>query len=62
MATVVLGIVAIVLGIMFEKQNVAFMVGLAFAIAASANFPVLFLSMFWRGLTTRGAVVGSSSA
>ena len=34
------------------------MVGLAFSIAASANFPVLFLSMFWKGLTTRGAVVG----
>ena len=57
-ATIVLGVLAIVLGIVFEKQNVAFMVGLAFAIAASSNFPVLFLSMFWRGLTTRGAVVG----
>ncbi|WP_243729299.1 cation acetate symporter [Paludibacterium purpuratum] len=56
--TVVLGLVAIVLGIAFEKQNIAFMVGLAFSIAASANFPVLFLSMFWRGLTTRGAVIG----
>ncbi|XXB84001.1 cation acetate symporter [Chromobacterium sp. CV08] len=56
--TVVLGVVAIVLGLVFEKQNIAFMVGLAFSIAASANFPVLFLSMFWRGLTTRGAVVG----
>ena len=43
---------------MFEKDNVAFMVGLAFAIAASANFPVLLLSMLWKGLTTRGAVVG----
>src|SRR6202030_2280928 len=56
--TVVLGIVAIVLGVLFEKVNVAFMVGLAFAVAASANFPVLLLSMLWRGLTTRGAVVG----
>ena len=56
--TLVLGVVAIVLGIAFEKQNIAFMVGLAFAIAASANFPVLFLSMFWRGLTTMGAVIG----
>lgn len=56
--TVMLGIVAIGLGILFEKQNIAFMVGLAFAIAASANFPVLFLSMFWRGLTTKGALVG----
>jgi cation/acetate symporter len=59
-ATVALGILAIVLGIVFEKQNVAFMVGLAFAIAASANFPILLLSMVWRGLTTRGAVIGGS--
>ncbi|MDK2125352.1 cation acetate symporter [Parachitinimonas caeni] len=58
LATLGLGIVAILLGIAFEKQNIAFMVGLAFSIAASANFPVLFLSMFWRGLTTRGAVIG----
>ena len=57
-ATVVLGIVAIALGIAFKSVNVAFMVGLAFAIAASANFPVLLLSMYWRGLTTLGAVVG----
>jgi cation/acetate symporter len=57
-ATLVLAILAMILGIIFEKQNVAFMVGLAFAVAASANFPVLFLSMFWRGLTTRGAVIG----
>jgi len=60
MATVAMGIVAIGLGIAFEKQNIAFMVGLAFAIAASANFPVLFLSMFWKKLTTRGAVIGGS--
>ncbi len=59
-ATVALGIVAIVLGIAFESQNIAFVVGLAFAIAASANFPILFLSMYWRGLTTRGAVIGGS--
>ncbi len=56
--TVVLGILAILLGIAFEKINVAFMVGLAFAIAASANFPVLLLSMYWRRLSTRGAVIG----
>ena len=56
--TVVLGVVAIGLGILFEKQNIAFMVGLAFSIAASCNFPVLFLSMFWSRLTTRGAVFG----
>jgi cation/acetate symporter len=59
-ATVILGIVAIIMGIMFEKQNIAFLVGLAFAIAASANFPILFLSMYWSKLTTRGAVVGGS--
>jgi cation/acetate symporter len=60
-ATVILGIVAILLGILFEKQNIAFMVGLAFAIAASANFPVLFLSMYWKNLTTRGAFIGGFS-
>lgn len=58
MATIVLGIVAILMGIMFEQQNIAFVVGLAFAIAASANFPIIFLSMYWRGLTTRGAFIG----
>ncbi|RKZ37331.1 MAG: cation acetate symporter [Gammaproteobacteria bacterium] len=57
-ATVCLGVIAIALGIAFEKQNIAFMVGLAFAIAASANFPVLFLSMYWSKLTTRGAFIG----
>jgi cation/acetate symporter len=56
--TVVLGIIAIILGVIFEKINVAFMVGLAFAVAASANFPVLLLSIMWKGLTTRGAVIG----
>ncbi len=60
MATVALGIIAILLGIAFESQNIAFVVGLAFAIAASANFPILFLSMYWRGLTTRGTVIGGS--
>jgi len=59
-STVALGIVAIFLGIAFESQNIAFMVGLAFAIAASANFPILFLSMFWSKLTTRGALIGGS--
>jgi cation/acetate symporter len=59
-ATISLGILAIVLGITFEDQNIAFMVGLAFAIAASANFPILFLSMYWKKLTTRGAVIGGS--
>ena len=58
MTTVALGIVAVILGIVFEKQNIAFMVSLAFAIAASANFPVLLLSILWRGCTTRGAFIG----
>ena len=54
-ATILLAVFAIVLGILFKGQNVAYMVGLAFAIAASANFPALVLSMFWKGFTTRGA-------
>ncbi|PNK62770.1 MULTISPECIES: cation acetate symporter [Pantoea] len=54
----VLGVVAIALGILFEKQNIAFMVGLAFSIAASCNFPIILLSMYWSKLTTRGAMIG----
>jgi cation/acetate symporter len=54
-STVVLGVLAIALGIAFKGQNVAYMVGLAFAIAASANFPALVLSIFWARFTTRGA-------
>ena len=65
-STLVLGALAIALGILFQGQNVAFMVGLAFAIAASANFPALVLSMFWRPFSTRGAqasmLVGTASA
>ncbi|WP_395025871.1 cation acetate symporter [Comamonas odontotermitis] len=56
--TLALGIIAVLLGIVFEKQNIAFMVSLAFAVAASANFPVLLLSVLWKGCTTRGAVIG----
>ncbi len=56
--TIALGIIAVILGIAFEKQNIAFMVSLAFAVAASANFPVLFLSILWKDMTTRGAVIG----
>lgn len=56
--TLVLGVLAIALGIGFEQQNVAFMVSLAFALAASGNFPVLLMSLLWRGCTTRGAVCG----
>ncbi len=58
-SSLALGVVAVLLGIAFEKQNVAFMVGLAFGVAASCNFPVLILSMYWKGLTTRGAIWGS---
>jgi cation/acetate symporter len=57
-SVIVIGIVGVILGIAFEKQNIAFMVGLAFAIAASANFPILFLSIYWKKLTTRGAFIG----
>lgn len=59
-STIVLGILAVTLGIIFQDQNVAYMVVLAFAVAASVNFPILFLAMYWRRLTTRGAVVGGS--
>ncbi|MGJ0298756.1 cation acetate symporter [Aliarcobacter cryaerophilus] len=55
---IVIGIVAVLLGFAFENQNIAFMVGLAFAVAASANFPILILSIYWSKLTTRGAFMG----
>ncbi len=58
LSSLALGVVGVVLGILFEKQNVAFLVGLTFGIAASANFPVLILSMYWKGLTTKGALWG----
>jgi cation/acetate symporter len=58
--TVLLGIAAIILGIVFQKQNVAFMVSLAFALAASGNFPVLVMSLLWSGCTTRGAAWGGA--
>jgi cation/acetate symporter len=60
-ATIGLGVVAVLLGMAFEKMNIAFMVALAFGVAASANFPVLILSMYWKGLTTKGALVGGYS-
>ncbi len=61
LATLALGIVAVALGITFKGQNVAFMVSLAFAIAASANFPALVLAIFWRGYTTAGAVTSMAT-
>nr|WP_256347667.1 cation/acetate symporter ActP [Pseudomonas gingeri] len=57
-ASVCIGIVAVVLGIVFKDQNIAFLVALTFGVAASVNFPILVLSMYWRGLTTRGALIG----
>ena len=57
-ATVAIGVIAIVLGILFKDQNVAFLVALTFGVAASVNFPILILSMYWKGLTTRGALWG----
>jgi len=60
-ATVILGTAAVLLGIIFKGQNVAFTVSLAFAIAASANFPALVLSIFWRGYTTAGAVTSMAA-
>lgn len=56
-ATLILGVIAIILGVLFKGQNVAFMVGLAFAVASSANFPALLMSVTWSKLTTKGAVV-----
>lgn len=58
LSSLALGVIGVVLGILFENQNVAFLVGLTFGIAASANFPVLILSMYWKGLTTKGALWG----
>ena len=57
-ASVAIGCIAIILGILFKDQNVAFLVALTFGVAASVNFPVLILSMYWKGLTTRGALWG----
>ena len=57
-ATICIGVVAIGLGILFKDQNIAFLVALTFGVAASVNFPILILSMYWKGLTTRGALWG----
>jgi cation/acetate symporter len=57
-AAIAIGIIAVLLAYAFENQNVAFMAGLALAVAASSNFPVLAMAIFWRGTTTRGAVAG----
>ncbi len=60
-ATIAIGLLAVALGLIFKDQNVAYTVGLAFAVAASANFPVLLLAIYWRGLTTAGALAGGLS-
>lgn len=59
-ATVCLGIISIALAILFEGQNIAYLMTMVYAISASANFPLLILAVYWRGLTTKGAVVGGS--
>jgi cation/acetate symporter len=59
-ATLALGVVAVALGIAFEKENVAYMVMLAFTVACSGNFPVLFMSVLWKNCTTKGAVIGGT--
>ena len=60
-ATLALGLIAVLLGIAFQTQNVAYMVSLAFAVACSSTFPVLLLSLYWRGFTTAGAVIGGAT-
>jgi cation/acetate symporter len=60
-ATLVLGLIAVVLGIAFRSQNIAYFIGLVVGIAAASNFPVLVLAIYWRGLTTSGAVLGGSA-
>ena len=58
-ATLAIGLTSILLGVAFQHQNVAFIASMPMVIAASTNFPILFLAMFWGGLTTRGAVAGT---
>lgn len=57
--TVVIGVIAVLLGILFQNENVAFIAAMPMVVSASVNFPVLFLSLFWTGLTTAGAIVGA---
>ena len=57
--TVVIGVIAVILGILFQDENVAFIATMPMVVAASVNFPILFLSLYWPGLTTRGAVIGA---
>ena len=57
--TVVIGVIAVFLGILFQNENVAFIATMPMVVSASVNFPVLFLSLFWAGLTTRGAIASA---
>lgn len=57
-ASICIGIIAILLGLVFKDQNIAFLVSLTFGVAASVNFPILILSMYWKGLSSRGALWG----
>ncbi len=59
-ATIAVTLIALLLGIAFEGKNISFLVSLAFAVAASANFPVLLLALYWKGLTRRGALYGGA--
>ncbi|MEQ9462892.1 MAG: cation acetate symporter [Haliea sp.] len=59
LTTVVIGVIAVVLGILFQNENVAFIATMPMVVAASVNFPILFLSLYWSGLTTRGAIAGA---
>jgi cation/acetate symporter len=59
LTTVVIGVIAVILGILFEHENVAFIATMPMVVAASVNFPILFLSLFWPGLTTRGSIIGA---
>jgi cation/acetate symporter len=59
LTTIVIGVIAVVLGILFQDENVAFIAAMPMVVAASVNFPILFLSLFWEGLTTRGAIIGA---
>ena len=59
LTTVVIGVIAVILGVLFENENVAFIATMPMVVAASVNFPILFLSLFWSGLTTRGAISGA---
>ena len=58
--SICIGVIAVALGILFQNENVAFLATMPLVVAASVNFPILFLSLFWSGTTTRGAIVGAT--